>query len=111
MFTTKHARTALAEGHGGIIAALRLSEDKPQHTAHQQDRQDVKSAAQHARPHGRGTDFDVHVTKLLGSDTIIAELFNESGVRLLAGFVGGLFRPIDLHHADGIVTFIITRPT
>ncbi len=110
MFPAKHARATLAEGHGGIVAALRLAEDEPQHAAHQQHRQDVKSAAQQACPHRWGADFDVGFAKLLRSNTIIAKLFDQGGICLLARFVGGLFGPIDLHHADGIVAFNNNAP-
>ena len=41
MFAAEHARLRFAEGHGGIIAALRLAENEPEQTPDKKDRDDV----------------------------------------------------------------------
>ena len=46
MFTAEHARLRFAEGHGSVIAALRLAEDEPEQNAKQDHRQDVRSQGQ-----------------------------------------------------------------
>ena len=41
VLTAEHAGPRLAEGHGRVIAALRLAEDEPQHARHEDHRQDI----------------------------------------------------------------------
>ena len=53
MFAAEHARTGFPERHGGIIRALRLTEDEPQDARHDQDRHGVSCQTQEARPRAR----------------------------------------------------------
>src|SRR5215212_4490792 len=50
MLAAEHTGARFPKGHGSIVTALSLSENKPQHTCHKQNRQDIKCAADHSGP-------------------------------------------------------------
>jgi len=63
----EHARARLSEGHGGVVAALRLAEDEEERASQQDERQDVAQRCQQPQPTAGRPDDDL--------DFVVSELF------------------------------------
>jgi len=58
LVTAEHARARLSEGHGGVVAALRLSENEEEGATQNQERQNITQSGKYAQPGARRPDFD-----------------------------------------------------